>query len=337
MTSSLKDFSDAIAGVVEAAGSSVVRVDGRERLPASGIVWSEDGVVVTASHVLERDEEIAVGLPDGGETDATLIGRDPTTDLAAVRVSGDGLAAPGLAEPDGARVGNLALAVGRPGRTAQAALGIVSALGDAWDTRAGGRIDRHLQSDVVMYPGFSGGPLVDASGHVLGLNTSALSRGVTVSVPVPTIRRVVETLLEHGRVRRGFLGIGAQAVRLPDDIEAELGQETGLILVSVDRDGPAERGGLAVGDIVVSADGKPVRHLDDLLGLLGGDSVERSIQVRVARGGRLQENAVVVGERSPDREHKGWPFPKGGGPWGRGGRRGPGHGHRGWRGMGPHG
>lgn len=297
MASSLEDISDAIAGVVDARGASVVRVEGRSRMPASGFVWSADGVIVTANHILERDDNIAVGLADGSTAEAELVGRDPTTDLAALRVPAKGLAEPGLLEPDRVRVGNLALALGRPGQTVQATLGIVSALGNSWDTRAGGRIDRYLQTDVVMYPGFSGGPLVDASGHVLGLNTSALARSVTVSVPVPTIRRVVETLLVHGRVRRGFLGIGAQVVRLPDAIETELEQETGLMLVSVDRGSPAEKGGLSMGDTVVAADGKPVRHLDDLLGLLGGDSVGTSMPVRIVRSGRLQELTVVVEER----------------------------------------
>ena len=297
MASSLEDISDAIAGVVDARGASVVRVEGRSRMPASGFVWSADGVIVTANHILERDDNIAVGLADGSTAEAELVGRDPTTDLAALRVPAKGLAEPGLLEPDRVRVGNLALALGRPGQTVQATLGIVSALGNSWDTRAGGRIDRYLQTDVVMYPGFSGGPLVDASGHVLGLNTSALVRSVTVSVPVPTIRRVVETLLVHGRVRRGFLGIGAQVVRLPDAIETELEQETGLMLVSVDRGSPAEKGGLSMGDTVVAADGKPVRHLDDLLGLLGGDSVGTSMPVRIVRSGRLQELTVVVEER----------------------------------------
>ena len=298
MASSLQDTSDAIAGVVDATAVSVVRVEGRRRLPASGFVWSADGVIVTANHILERDDNIAVGLADGGTNEAELIGRDPTTDLAALRVPAKGLAEPGLTAPDQVRVGNLALALGRPGQTVQATLGIVSALGKSWDTRAGGRIDRYLQTDVVMYPGFSGGPLVDASGHILGLNTSALARSVTVSVPIPTIRRVVETLLVHGRVRRGFLGIGAQVVRLPDAIETELGQETGLILVSVDKGSPAEKGGLSMGDTVVAADGKPVRHLDDLLGLLGGDSVGTSIPVRIVRAGQMQELTVVVGEHS---------------------------------------
>ena len=267
------------------------------RLAASGFVWSADGVIVTAHHVLERDDNINVGLADGQTVPATLAGRDPTTDLAVLRAQTKDLAPPGWTEPDGARVGNLVLALGRPGQTTQATLGVVSALGDSWRTRAGGLIDRYLQTDVVMYPGFSGGPLVEASGHVLGLNTSALLRGVTVSVPLPTIRQVVETLLAHGQVRRGYLGIGAQAVRLPEDIQSQVDQETGLLLVSIDQDSPAHGAGLVLGDTIVALNGHPIRHLDDLLALLSGESVGASLPVRIVRGGQLQEQKVTVAER----------------------------------------
>ena len=299
MAEILSQLSDALAETVDVAGRSVVRVDGRSRLAASGFVWSADGVIVTASHVLERDDDIKVGTADGnGPIPATLVGRDPSTDVAVLRTESASLTPPGWTEPDGVRVGNLALALGRPGQTVQATLGIVSALGDAWRTRAGGHIDRYMQTDVVMYPGFSGGPLVDASGHVLGLNSSALLRGVTVSVLLPTVRRVVETLLAHGRVRRGFLGIGAQVVRLPENLASQFDQETGLLLVSVDPDSPAQRGGLVLGDTIVALTGQPVRHLDDLLAFLTGESVGTSLPMRIVRGGQAQEITVTIGERS---------------------------------------
>ena len=298
MANVLSELSEGLAETVAAAGKSVVRVEGRGRLSASGFAWEGEGVIVTAHHVLERDDEIRVGLADGQSVQATLVGRDPSTDLAVLRAETAALSPPGWAEPDGVRVGNIALALGRPGRTVQATLGIVSALGDGWRTRAGGHIDRYLQTDVVMYPGFSGGPLVDVSGRVIGLNSSALLRGVTVSVPLPTIRRVVETLLAHGRVRRGYLGVGAQVVRLPDAVDQGLDQETGLLLVSVEPDSPAQLGGLMLGDTVVSLNGGPVRHLDDLLALLSGESVGTSAKVRLVRGGQLQELSVTIGERS---------------------------------------
>lgn len=279
-----------------AAGRSVVRVDGRDRMGASGFVWSADGVIVTAHHVLERDENVSVGLPDGSSVDAKLVGRDPSTDLAVLRVQG-GLAAPGLIEPEGLKVGNIVLALGRPGKTVQATLGVVSALGQGWSTRAGGKIDRYLQTDVVMYPGFSGGPLVEASGRIAGLNSSSLSRGVTVSVPVPTIRRVVETLLAHGRVRRAYLGVGAQIARLPVALEKKTGQETGLLVLTVEPGSGAEKAGLMMGDTILALNGRPLRNLDDLLSQLTGESVGSTVPVKVVRGGDLREVKVTVGER----------------------------------------
>ena len=297
MSEVLRNLSDAMAATVEVAGASVVRVEARRRLPASGIVWSSDGVIVTAHHVVERDDNIGVGLPNAETVSATLVGRDPTTDLAVLRAQATDLTPPTWAEPEDLRVGHLVLGLGRPGRTVQATLGIVSALGESWRTPAGGRIEPYLQTDLVMYPGFSGGPLVDVAGRVLGLNTSALLRGISLSVPTSTLRQVVETLLTHGRVRRGYLGVGAQPVRLPGGLAEELGQETGLLLVSVEPEGPAGSAGLTLGDTIVALDGQPVRHMDELLALLGGDRVGVSVPIRIVRGGQAQEVTVTIGER----------------------------------------
>ena len=296
MTDTLAGLSDSLAGAVASAGPSVVRVEGRRRLPASGIVWSADGIIVTAHHVLERDE-ISIGLPDNQTVTATLVGRDPTTDVAVLRVKAKGLTTPTWADLDALRVGHLALALGRPGQSIRATLGIASAVGKSWRTPGGGQVDRFLQTDAAMYPGFSGGPLVDASGHLLGLNTTALLRGINVAVPEPTLRRVVESLLAHGRVRRGYLGVGAQGVRLPEALASQIGQETGLLLVSIETGSPAEQHGLLMGDTVVALDGEPVRHLDDLLILLGSERLGKTVPVRVIRGGQLQEITVTVGEK----------------------------------------
>ena len=294
----LSSLSDALAATVEASGPSVVKVDARDRLSASGIVWSADGVIVTAHHVVERDDDIGVGLPDGRTVAASLVGRDPSTDLAVLRAKAGSLTPPAWSDAGSARVGHLVLAVGRPGHKAMATLGIISALGKGWRTPAGGQVDRYVQTDVVMYPGFSGGPLVDANGQVLGLNTSALLRGVSLAVPATTLRRVVETLLAHGRVRRGYLGVGAQPVRLPAALAQQLGQETGLLLVSVEPGGPAEQGGLLLGDTIVALDKQPVVHMDNLLDGLSGERVGVAVPVRVVRGGQVQDLTVVIGERA---------------------------------------
>jgi len=296
MSSVVEGISNELAGMVETAGPAVVRVEGRRRLPASGIIWSDDGIVVTAHHVVERDDRIRVGYADDKQVEAELVGRDPTTDLAVLRVEGLEPSLATSAQADDLSVGHLVLALGRPGRTVQATLGIVSALGTSWRTAAGGTIDRYLQTDVVMYPGFSGGPLVDAEGKILGLNTSAL-RGVSLTIPSLTVDRVVESILSHGRVQRGYLGVGVQPVNLPEALAEELGQETGLILISVEPGSPAEAGGLTLGDTLLSVHGEPVKRLDDLLSLLSGELVGEEVNVRILRGGELSEQMVTVGER----------------------------------------
>jgi S1-C subfamily serine protease len=297
MSEFLKNFSDALASTVETLGASIVRVEGRRRIPATGIVWSADGVVVTAQHVVRQDDNIQVGLPDGQTAEATLVGRDETTDLGVLRLEAKNLSVPTWAEPSDLKVGHLMLALGRPGRTVQATMGIVSALGDSWRTPVGGTIDRYLQTDVVMYPGFSGGPLVSVDGRVAGLNTSALLRGVSLAVPVPTLRRVAETLLKHGRVKRGYLGVSTQTVRLPAGLQDQLKQETGLLLVAVEADSPAEKGGLLLGDTIVNFAGSSIRNHDDLLALLSGEQVGTAIKVQLVRGGKVQAVNVTVGER----------------------------------------
>ena len=297
MSNVLQTLSNDLAATVDAAGAGIVRVEGRRRMPASGIVWAADGVIVTAHHVVTRDSNLQIGLPDGETVSAQLVGRDPSTDIAVLRAEAGHLTPAQWAAPDDAQVGQLVLALGRPGRTVQATLGIISALGDSWRTPAGGSIDRYLQTDVVMYPGFSGGPLVGAAGSVLGLNTSALLRGVSIAVPAPTIQHVVETVLAHGRVRRGYLGVGAQPVRLPDTLAAQVGQETGLLLVTVEPDSPAEHGGLLLGDTIVGLDGERVEHMDDLLALLSDDRVGTAVPVQIVRGGVVQTAEVTIGER----------------------------------------
>ena len=296
MTSVLANLSEALAETVDAAGPGVVRVEGRRRLPASGIIWSADGLIITANHVVKRDEGIKVGLADGQTVKATLVGRDPSTDLAVLSTGAAGLTPVERVTGD-LHAGHLVLALGRPGRTVQATLGIISALGDSWRTGMGGQIDRYLQTDVVMYPGFSGGPLVNAAGQVVGLNTSALMRGVSLTVPATTLDRVAGALLAHGRVRRGYLGVSTQAVRLPSAVKKELDQKTGLLIVSVEPDSPADQGGITLGDTIVGLDGESVRHHDDLLALLTGDKVDSKVPVKIVRGGEVRTVNITIGEK----------------------------------------
>jgi S1-C subfamily serine protease len=176
----------------------------------------------------------------------------------------------------------------------EATLGVISALGESWRTGAGGTIDQYLQTDVVMYPGFSGGPLVNVSGQIIGLNSSALSRGTSLTVPVATLRRVIDTLATHGRIRRGYLGIGAQPVRLPEELAQRLGQEVALLIVAVEPDTPAQQAGLMLGDTIVTLGGERVQHIEELMALLSGDRVGRQVSAKIIRGGEIREVNVPL-------------------------------------------
>lgn len=330
MANMLEQVSNDLAAAVERAGASLVRVDARRRFPASGIVWSSDGVIVTAHHVIKREEGITIGLADGRVVAAALVARDPSTDVAVLRAEASDLTPPAWADDAALRVGQLALAVGRPDESLQASLGVISVLEGAWRSPAGGQIERYVQSDLTMYPGFSGGALVNAAGEMIGMNTSALLRGASLTIPAATLRRVVESLLSHGRVRRGYLGIGSQPVRLPDALANELGQETGLLLVSVEPDSPAGRAGLLLGDTIVGLAGERVRHLDDLQALLGGDRVGQTVTVRFVRGGSVEEREITIGERTEEPRNHRRGGPRGGGHHGGGGPHG-GWGPRGGR------
>lgn len=299
MSNIFQSLSNDLAATVEAVDPAIVRVEARRRLPASGIVWSKDGVIVTSHHGVQQDE-IKIGLPDGQSVSATLVGRDPTTDLAVLRAKTTDLTPATWADfsAQSVQVGHLVLALGRPGKSVQATLGIISALSKDWRTPGGSRLDHYLQTDVVMYPGFSGGPLVNAAGQVVGLNTSALLRGISFTVSAPSIQRVVDTLLAHGHIKRGYLGVSTQPVRLPAALSEQLKQETSLLLVAVEPDSPADKGGLLLGDTIVSLDNTQVRQHDDLLTHLSGDRVGSEVTLKIIRGGQVTEMVVVVGEKS---------------------------------------
>jgi S1-C subfamily serine protease len=292
----LESMSKALADTVETASAGVVRVEARRRLPATGIVWSADGLIVTTHHVVERDDNITIGFANGETASATLVGRDPSTDLAVLRVQKNDLSALPQAAFESLRVGHLVLALGRPGASVLSSLGIVSALEPTERPRGGSQLDHYLQTSVAMYPGFSGGPLLDMSGKVLGINTSAM-RGVNLTIPIPTIARVAEALVHHGKVRQGYLGIGAQPVRLPESQRGQIGQETGLLIASIEPNSPADKSGLLIGDILVTFDGVALHQLDDLLGLLTSNRVGTAVPVRLVRAGQVQEINVTVGER----------------------------------------
>lgn len=293
----LTRLSDALAAAVEKAGAATVTINARQRMPASGFVWSADGLVVTANHVVERDEDITIGLPDGRSLPATLVGRDQGSDIALLKIEATDLS-PAVRAAAAVKVGNLVLAVARPGQSgAMASFGAVSVVGGAWRTATGGTIDGFVRADVAMLPGFSGGPLVNGEGEVIGLNSSTLGRGGGFTIPVAAIDSVVTSLQQHGKVRRGFLGIAAQGARVPAALAEQVGQERGLLVVGVEPNGPAETGGLLLGDVILTLNGEAVAEVDELQAKLTGEWVGKALPLKIIRGGQPAEIALTVGER----------------------------------------
>jgi S1-C subfamily serine protease len=254
--------------------------------------------VITAHHSIEREEEIEVAFADGKTVAAKLVGRDPGSDVAVLRVAAGDLAVPAWSQAETLKVGHLALALARPGRSVRATMGIVSALGGEWRTPAGGQLDRYLQTDVSLQPGFSGGLLADLAGNALGMNTSGLWRGHSLAIPTVTLRRVVEKLVAHGRIRRAFVGLGSLPVRLPVKAAQTIGQETALLVIAVQPDGPADQSGVLLGDVLLSVDGRSLGQVDDLLEALTEESIGAELKFRVLRAGEVREVGVRAGTRS---------------------------------------
>ncbi|HEY8446073.1 MAG TPA: trypsin-like peptidase domain-containing protein [Thermomicrobiales bacterium] len=296
----LTRLSDELAAAVERAGAGTVTVYSRQRLPGTGIIWSEDGLIVTAHHIIEQPDDITIGLPDGRTVPATLIGRDPGSDVALLRAQVSGLTPPARSTAT-VRPGNLVLAVGRPGPSGpMASFGVISSVGGVWRTHRGSHVEGYIRADVAMLPGFSGGPLIDGAGQVLGMNTSMLGRGGGLTIPTAAIDAIVAALQTHGKIQRGYLGIGAQAVALNPRLTQAIGvsQERGLVVVSLDPEGPAERDGLMQGDIIVAINGEPVGSVEELQDKLSGDIVGRAVPIRLIRGGVVQDVHVTIGERN---------------------------------------
>lgn len=293
----LVTLSESLGRLVEAAAPSVVRVEGGRRLAGSGTVWSGDGTIVTADHVLEQEDDIRIGLADGRTVPAALAGRDPTTDVAVLRADASGLPPARWSEAPAIGAGHLAVALARPGRTIRAALGVVNAASGEWRGPGGARLDRYIQVDAALRPGFSGGPVLDASGGIVGMTTSGLLRRTALAIPTVTLHRIVGSLLQHGRVRRGYLGVGAHPIRLPEAVRRRTGDEAGLMVMWVEPGSPAEQAGLTLGDVVTRLDGLRALRLRDLMAALTEDRIGTTVVATVLRGGEPREVPIVVGER----------------------------------------
>jgi S1-C subfamily serine protease len=292
----LVSLSNRLADLTEAASRHVVRVEGRRRAPSSGVAWSADGIVVTAHHALERDEEVTVGLPTGETVAAEVAGRDPTTDLAVLRVTAPGLAPVEWSEA-APRPGQLVLGVSRPGRTARAALGIVARAAGEYRAFRGGKIDRWVETTLDLHPGLSGALALGPDGGALGLATAGLVRGTAMLVPPTTLRRVVKALLAHGEIRRGYLGVATSPVPLSPELRAKTGEELALLVSRVAPDSPAARAGLQLGDAILSVGGDRLQDPGELWALLSEDRIGDAVTLRVLRAGEVREVQVTVGAR----------------------------------------
>lgn len=294
----LVELSDALADAAEKAGKATVMVNARRRMPASGIAYASD-LILTADHVVEREEGIQVTLSDGAEISARVAGRDPGSDLAVLKLErAAGAVAESTKTP--ARLGQIALALGRPSPDGiEASLGTVSAIGGPVRTGRGGMLERYLRTDSISYPGFSGGPLVAADGTILGLNTSGLGNGAAITVPADIAWRIADTLAKHGRIKRGYLGIRSQTVDIPEASQKALqrAQAAGLLVVGIENGSPAAKGGLIIGDILVGVAGEPVLHHDELFARLNGEVVGKSTPIDILRGGQPQTLNVLIGEK----------------------------------------
>jgi S1-C subfamily serine protease len=286
----LQDLSQALVGAVKTASRSIVRVDDGTRLTATGTIWSDDGLIVATSHGVERDEDLVIETHDGASLRASVVARDPESDVAVLKAEASGL--PGIRFGDAdAQVGTVVLALGRPGTAGlQATFGIVGSLGGD----AGARI---YHVDATLYPGFSGGALVDAEGQFVGLLNLGWRRGVAVGRGI--VQQVVDAVGTGGFIRRGYLGVGTQPIEISDAVQQQLVRnfEGGLLVVSLDAGGPAELAGLFVGDTLVLADDEATTDQAELRRALRRKSPGETVVLSIIRGGALAQLAAVLGER----------------------------------------
>lgn len=302
--SALVAFSDELASVVERTARSLVTVAARPRQSATGTLWQVENetVVVTADHVVEREDDITIGLPDGREVKGQLAGRDPGTDLAVIRLAGGELGEGAGAVETGAlpSAGHLVLAIGRPSSSGpRVSFGAVSFVDGPRRTWHGGEIENIIFADVTLYPGFSGGPLVDLSGKVVGLNSSHLTRQSSTAIPAATVERVVRTLATHGRMRRGYLGVGTQQVPLPAALAQKAGvsQGSALLVATVEPGSPAEQAGLLLGDLLVSLNGQGLADVGALRSALRTEMLGQAVTLRIVRGGEPRDVQATINER----------------------------------------
>jgi S1-C subfamily serine protease len=299
----LDDYSRVVSGVVERVGPSVVRVDvrkqGRSAGSGSGVIISSDGLALTNSHVVQGSRIVNLLTLEGRDLQARVLGDDPDTDLALLRVEAD-VSLPGAKLGDSSKLkrGQIAIAIGNPlGFDATVTAGVVSALGRSLQSRTGRMIEDVVQTDAPLNPGNSGGPLVSSAGDVIGINTAVImgAQGICFAVASNTASFVAGEIARHGRVRRAYIGVGAATTAIPRRIALRLGleQTAGARLLTVDQAGPAAQAGLLSGDLIIALDGKPVTGIGDLLRALDADKIDRIVSVDFLR--RSEQLRVWIG------------------------------------------
>jgi S1-C subfamily serine protease len=294
----LSTFSDELATAIAQSANMIVTLPSG-RFAISGVYW-RSGIVVTTIDAVRCEGEMALMTADGEALRASVVGSDPGTDIAVLRVDAPNLPTAELGNLEALRVGHLVLAIGRSeDGNLRASCGMLASLGEEWQSWTGGQIDRLIRPDIRPFPGFSGSPLLDTKGQVLGINTTHSRGRFAITIPSTTVNRVVDQLMQGGRVTRGYLGVGLQPVELTPQLKQSLNlsQAVGGLIVSVAADGPADRAGVLIGDILLTLGGAAITSVQALRSQLRSDRVGQPITAQIIRGGLLIELTLTVGER----------------------------------------
>jgi S1-C subfamily serine protease len=298
MENALIGLSNGLAELVRKVDPHIASIRARRHYPSSGVIWNS-GVVVTANHTIERDEEISVSFADGTTAEATLVGREPGADLAVLKVPTASALTP-ISQTNEIGAGELALVVGRsPDSGVNASLGIISAKSGPWRTWRGGQLDAYIRLDARMFPQSSGGAVVNAQGQLLGIATSALSRIAGVAIPASTVANLTQKLLQRGFIPRGYFGFAIQPVPVPEALKdrLQLTTESGLIVLTTESGGPADQAGILPGDIVTGIGDSSVGQIEDLQSFSDSNAIGTKVRMTVVRGGELKSLELTVGER----------------------------------------
>ncbi len=298
MPDSLASLSEQLASTVQQAAQSTVAIHARPRVDSSGVHWSP-GIVVTADHTIQRDEDIRVTAPSGSTLKAELIGRDPGTDLAVLRVADLDIPVATRAKSAALQPGSIVLAVGRFKDSASASFGVLSSISGPSQSSRGGRLDQVVRLDLTLHPAAAGGAVVNASGELIGIATPALSRVSVFAIPLATVVRISEKLVKHGRIPSGYLGVGFQGIAIPEPLKTKLNlaASTALIAISVDPDAAAGQAGMMIGDVLLDLGGRAIDRPESVQEVLDSDSIGKKLTARILRGGSAMELQITVGER----------------------------------------